>query len=494
MEALTSYSSKIFAESSTGRAYVTSRTLSNRPQRCFFRSLKLVSIDFSPSFPLQFKAIESLGFSCFSSEIQVGWETADDQPQETSQSKTVHVKFQLQKQCMFGQRFLLVGDNPIFGLWDPSDAIPLEWSDGHIWTLELDLPVGKTVHFKFILEGTSGEVVWQPGPDRIVQTWDTDNTIIVLDDWENSELQKITEELMTNPIMESVAIESLHYPNVEGVAEVNERLIVAENIFCPKEEPMASECSELIDSEYINPKEDPVVTAGNKLIVAENISYPKDYMADLDKDLQTTENITYSQQETLPNAYKEFIIAQSTSESNGGVINSIDESQGIYEGGCVLVPGLTPFPTMTTQDSSPQLVEEGICEGRRVLVPGSTSLPTMTTQDSSPQLVEEGNNNNGLVQACEADDNSAPEKNQLTGKQESGGHTHREERNMMMLNDEPEGDMHVDQLEENPQITKEQDSISQPTNGEDGDANILRNDIQWGRNTLRKFLTILGFL
>ncbi|XP_042476587.1 uncharacterized protein LOC122058141 [Macadamia integrifolia] len=323
MEGLRSSYPKIFAEYNTSRAFLSSGTLSNVPRKCFFVSRKLVSIDLSHSFPLYFKAFESLGSSSFSSETQAGWETADDKSQATSQLKTVHVKFQLQKECVFGQRFLLVGDDPVIGLWDPSNAIPLEWSDGHIWAVELDLPVWKPVQFKFILEGTTGEVFWQPGPNRLVQTWETKNVIIVSEDWENAEIQKITEEPMFHPIMESFATENWNYPNVEGVAKHNERLTFAKNISFPGEEYMANASSELIDSEYTtHPKEDPVAIASNTSIA--------EYMADLGEGLQTSDSITYSQEENLPNANKEVIIAQSTPESSEGVISSEDKDQGIY--------------------------------------------------------------------------------------------------------------------------------------------------------------------
>lgn len=49
----------------------------------------------------------------------------------------MHVKFQLQKECLFGEQFFLVGDDPMLGLWDPTSAIPLDWSDEHIWTVEI---------------------------------------------------------------------------------------------------------------------------------------------------------------------------------------------------------------------------------------------------------------------------------------------------------------------------------------------------------------------
>ncbi|XP_043697868.1 uncharacterized protein LOC122648708 [Telopea speciosissima] len=451
MEALTTLSPKIFAENYTSGAYLSSRTISNSSQIRFFGVQKLVNLDCSLSFPLQFKAIESVASSCFSSEAKVSWETVDDQSQ-ASQSKTVHVKFQLQKECMFGQRFLLVGDDSVFGLWDPSNAIPLEWSDGHIWTVELDLPVGKSVQFKFLLEGITGEVVWQPGADRLLQTWETKNTIIVSEDWENADIQKVTEEPMINPIMEPVA--------TKGVDNVNEGLTVVENICCPKEEPMGSASSELIASEYTNPKEDPVVTVENTLVVAENITYPKEYTADFDKELQTVEKITPSQQESISSADKELIIAQSITQSNGGVLSSKYENHGVYEGGPVLVPGLSP-------------------------------LPTMTTQDSYPQKVEKVNNTDVPVQAGEADDNSATE---LPQKQEPAEVTCQEERNMMMTSNGPEVELHVDGFAEKPQLTnEEEESCLQPTDDDDDD-DIVQNDVEWGRKTLRKFLSTLGFL
>uniref|UniRef100_A0A7N0T339 CBM20 domain-containing protein n=1 Tax=Kalanchoe fedtschenkoi TaxID=63787 RepID=A0A7N0T339_KALFE len=110
------------------------------------------------------------------------------------ESSTARVKFLLQKACAFGDRFLMVGDDPMFGSWDPENAIPLEWSDGHVWIVQVDIPIGKAIQFKFILKQSMGNIIWQPGPDRIFKTWSTHKTITVVEDWENSELQKIIED------------------------------------------------------------------------------------------------------------------------------------------------------------------------------------------------------------------------------------------------------------------------------------------------------------
>ncbi|KAG8078521.1 hypothetical protein GUJ93_ZPchr0007g4708 [Zizania palustris] len=52
--------------------------------------------------------------------------------------KTVQVKLVLLKQCAFGQRFLVVGEDPALGLWDPVKAFVLDWPEDHLWTLALD--------------------------------------------------------------------------------------------------------------------------------------------------------------------------------------------------------------------------------------------------------------------------------------------------------------------------------------------------------------------
>ncbi|CAA6655138.1 unnamed protein product [Spirodela intermedia] len=110
----------------------------------------------------------------------------------------VHVKFRLRQSCEFGEQFLLVGEDTKLGSWKPGSATPMEWSDGDVWTVEMDLPVGKEIKFKFILRELSGGIKWQPGPDRVLQTWETINTIVVTHDWENAEDQIISEERLAS--------------------------------------------------------------------------------------------------------------------------------------------------------------------------------------------------------------------------------------------------------------------------------------------------------
>ncbi|KAL0922311.1 hypothetical protein M5K25_006286 [Dendrobium thyrsiflorum] len=140
----------------------------------------------------------------------------------SDQSKTAHIKFILQKACQFGEQYLLVGDDPLFGSWDPTNAVPLDWSDGHAWTAELDLPVGKIIQFKFILRSSLGQIIWQPGPDRRLEVWETAKTIIISDSWEDPQKLTITEEELTlSPVAEGISSENNTAPHEKTVNDLN---------------------------------------------------------------------------------------------------------------------------------------------------------------------------------------------------------------------------------------------------------------------------------
>ncbi|KAL6841464.1 hypothetical protein ACP4OV_028607 [Aristida adscensionis] len=102
-------------------------------------------------------------------------------------------EFVLKKQCAFGQSFHLVGDHPALGVWDPLKAVALEWSDGHAWIVEKDLPANEEIEFKFLLRDTSGKFHWQNGPNRSLRTTGTANTLVVYEDWGDVKNRQIAE-------------------------------------------------------------------------------------------------------------------------------------------------------------------------------------------------------------------------------------------------------------------------------------------------------------
>nr|ACG46335.1 starch binding domain containing protein [Zea mays] len=109
--------------------------------------------------------------------------------------RTVRVRFVLRKQCAFGQQFLVAGDDAALGLWDPAKAISLVWSEGHVWTANTDLPANRSIEFKFLLQDASGHAHWQHGANRTLRiTTETPNTVVVHEDWDHGNKQKVSEE------------------------------------------------------------------------------------------------------------------------------------------------------------------------------------------------------------------------------------------------------------------------------------------------------------
>ena len=51
-------------------------------------------------------------------------------------------------QVSFGESHKVVGGHPSLGDWDVSNAPQMQWNDGNVWTLEVQLPEGSDIEFK----------------------------------------------------------------------------------------------------------------------------------------------------------------------------------------------------------------------------------------------------------------------------------------------------------------------------------------------------------
>ncbi|BFG33936.1 hypothetical protein CerSpe_202100 [Prunus speciosa] len=224
------------------------KSLLGRSDICFLRSLNSnVHVHL-----LRHKALQLVAPS--QTEVLTTSETAGIGIQTTETSETVHVQFQLHKECNFGESFLLVGNEPIMGEWNPASAIPLNWSDGNIWTVELDMPVGIAVQYKFILKKITGDLSWQPGPDRILHTWNTKNNIAIAEDWKDSELQKISElqitnqneALLVNPGLGPIVPGNVTLSGEESMLNVNKGAKVSDKIASADDKPTFSSNNEFV--------------------------------------------------------------------------------------------------------------------------------------------------------------------------------------------------------------------------------------------------------
>ncbi|PON92647.1 Glycoside hydrolase [Trema orientale] len=387
--------------------------------------------------------------SCISPpKTQVDLETENVETEDTYQSKTVHVKFQLQKECLFGEHFFIVGDDPIFGLWDPESAIPLNWSDGHVWVVELDMPVGKSIPFKFILKDSTGEILWQPGPDRVFQTWETKNTITVFEDWENAERQIITEE--EQAAIGNVA-ENLTNPLDEVVFDVNNESVIANNDVNLADKPLVEPHNEQnILNNNPQPEEKP------KAIVADNISYTNDLIVN-----------------SSPEVLDEKRLNTTISNNNGTIA---EEALG-NNGRAAIVQN----PATTNIDTN--LVNY---EGEPVLVPGLTLSPAEPTEEAKQDQVENTLSFDESIEAFETkDDHNLPEI-QLDEKNKP----HSNPSEIGTISEIFDGDEEKleNELQQRPLFAKTEEE----SDSELEDSNVLNNDLQWGRKTLEKFLTNFG--
>ena len=51
-------------------------------------------------------------------------------------------------QVSFGESHKVVGGHPSLGDWDVANAPQMQWNDGNVWTLEVQLPEGSDIEFK----------------------------------------------------------------------------------------------------------------------------------------------------------------------------------------------------------------------------------------------------------------------------------------------------------------------------------------------------------
>ncbi|KAG6697624.1 hypothetical protein I3842_09G210400 [Carya illinoinensis] len=432
-----------------------------RPETCsLLRPQKVVNFGLLHLISVRHKASHPVATS-LSSETQADFETAETQSQETYQAKTVHVRFQLQKGCKFGEQFLVVGDDPMFGLWDPARAIPLNWSDGHTWTVELDIPAGKAVKFKFILKEITGNIVWQPGPDRIFQTWETENTVTVCEDWDNAEFQKIIEEgQLADPNEHSmvdsemmIVSENFSHPKEEVVSHMNQGSAIAYSDTAPAQKPITESHKEKLIANNITP-----LQKKPKAIVADNISYSDENSKVSASSKLFGAIVSDPKEESTAIPNEVAIIAEELLENNGRVLTVENpgsahiEGNLINHGGPVLDPGLTPLSKAPTEEASEDETEKTIAFDASV---GAYEAK----DDIVPELVEK-----------QEPDAESPQRapSKIFNEEEK-------------LEAESEQKLHLPKREEQ-SYSEQIDNV------------VLQNDIQWGRKTLQKFLTNLGLL
>ncbi|KAK2077666.1 hypothetical protein QBZ16_004512 [Prototheca wickerhamii] len=85
----------------------------------------------------------------------------------------VPVKIQLTQHVKFGETLKLSGGAPELGEWDLARAPEFKWSEGDLWTLELELPAGKHEYKLVIHEPAEDVAWWELGKNRELSVEET---------------------------------------------------------------------------------------------------------------------------------------------------------------------------------------------------------------------------------------------------------------------------------------------------------------------------------
>ena len=87
-------------------------------------------------------------------------------------------------QVEVGEALMVVGNTAELGAWEQSAGLPLEWTEGHIWTGSAAAAADGKLAFKFVKVSADGAAEWEHGEDRTLTFLDVpEEAIDVHADW-----------------------------------------------------------------------------------------------------------------------------------------------------------------------------------------------------------------------------------------------------------------------------------------------------------------------
>jgi hypothetical protein len=113
----------------------------------------------------------------------------NDQPPHTGTSalrRVVTATLAVSYKTVLGQQVRVVGNLPVLGGWDPMSAVTLEWTEGHIWVMPVDLEFpsdGTPIEYKYVVTCSGKPHLWEEGDNRILAPEDCGPTYAWLNFW-----------------------------------------------------------------------------------------------------------------------------------------------------------------------------------------------------------------------------------------------------------------------------------------------------------------------
>lgn len=92
------------------------------------------------------------------------------QLQEVAADGVVCVTFWLQYQAEFGQRICVVGNCVGLGMWQHKAAPELQWNEGHLWSVTVEVPAAQVLEYKYVVMQPDGLTAlhWQSGNNAVL--------------------------------------------------------------------------------------------------------------------------------------------------------------------------------------------------------------------------------------------------------------------------------------------------------------------------------------
>ncbi|KAL9262661.1 Phosphoglucan, water dikinase, chloroplastic-like protein [Drosera capensis] len=90
--------------------------------------------------------------------------------------KEVHLSFLLDHQVQYGEHIVIFGSTKELGSW--KKGIAMKWSETG-WVCDLELGLGQSVEYKFVIVGKDGSLSWESGDNRVLECPKTGNFRLV---------------------------------------------------------------------------------------------------------------------------------------------------------------------------------------------------------------------------------------------------------------------------------------------------------------------------
>lgn len=165
-----------------------------------------------------------LGLNVHSGSRATPHRASENGSRQSAEYGKVHILFKVHKCCEFGRRVGVVGNLTGLGAWTSSQALALEWNDGHIWSGSITVPLEEilqkndsspsraSLEYKYIVQSSvdpcdESQVEWMPGDNLHIPAMEYGTTALsVQDTWgfgyREIQFERMAEETMKEMIVQ----------------------------------------------------------------------------------------------------------------------------------------------------------------------------------------------------------------------------------------------------------------------------------------------------